>query len=628
MKKILLSMIILFVTVVLIGCQSKTTKVNNLPDISSVGSFENYDQLKSYLSQFYEKKDGYYSLKGGLRFFTTDLMLESVGAVDNNVDYTSDTTSANNFSQTNTQVDGVDESDTVITDGDYIYLVTMGKFVIVKVDTLQIVYTYKADNLYLDTMYFDDNRVVLLGNESHQIEIDEKNDEVRDFYSYYWYQSGVKVVILDIEDKENVTVAKELYFDQSYLTQSRMIDGQLFLIMNNYFVNYGYIDDNFVPFYQDSAVSDDTILLPAENIYYIPNDNYSISYLLIASLNIYDDSAAQVDAYIGSTYQIYMSTNNLYSVVYRSTYDEKKGYYEYTSYVLRFALEEGKLVYKAMGAIEGSPLNQFSMDEYNGTFRIATTDWVWNNEEGSTVNNQLFILDATTLEEMEFISVLGGLGKPGERIYSVRYSGDTAFVVTFVNTDPLYKLDLSNPLEPKIVGELFENGVSDYLHEMTDKLMIGVGRQANNLGQFQGVKISIYNTEGDDPVNIDTYFIEGTYSYTPVSYDHKMFVYYQPHDADYWYVAIPVFEYGLVTNYEYRYTQNLYVFKITLEGDLSLAAKLPVATESSVYNEYYYYDYLMRGLFINDSVYSISYRTIRQYDILNGFEQVKSLNLE
>lgn len=626
MKKILLSMIILFVAVVLIGCESKTTKINNLPDISSVGSFENYDQLKSYLSQFYEKNDGYYSLKGGLRFFTTDVLLESVGAIADNVDYTSDS-NGNNFSQTNTQVDGVDESDTVITDGDYIYLVTMGKFVIINVDTLEILYTYKADNLYIETMYIQDNRVVLIGNESHPIEVDKKDEEVRDYYFYYWYQSGVKVLILDIENKENVTVAKELYFDQSYLSQSRMIDGQLYLIMNNYFVNYGYLEDNFVPFYQDSVVSDDNILIPAENIYYIPNDNYSMSYLLIASLNIFDDSQAQVDAYIGSSYQIYMSANNLYSVVYRSTLDEVTGYYDYNTYVLRFEIEEGKLVYKAMGGIEGSPLNQFSMDEYEGTFRIATTDWVWNNE-GSTVNNQLFILDATTEEEMDFISVLGGLGKPGERIYSVRFSGETAFVVTFVNTDPLYKLDLSNPSEPKIVGELFENGVSDYLHEMNDKIMIGVGRQANDLGRFQGVKISIYNTEGDDPVNIDTYFIEGLYSYTPVTYDHKMFIYYEPVDADYWYVAIPVFEYGLISQYDYRYTQNLYVFKITFEGDLTLASKLAISTEHSVYDDYYYDDYLLRGLFINDSVYSISSRTVRQYDIYNNFELVKSLILE
>ena len=628
MKKIVYLFLTMFLALTLIACNSKTTtKKYNLPEISSVSNFSSYDDLKSYLDQFYEKNQGYYTLKGGLRFFSANL--SGNFALESAVDDTTTTTSTNSgYSQTNTQVEGVDESDTVITDGDYIYLVSMGRFVIINADNLQIVYTYTKENLTIEKMYIKDNRVVLLGSQYTYTQIDETDNKTsKDYYYYnYYYEYGVKVVILDIEDKETIEVAKELYFDQSYLTESRMINGQLYLIMNNYFVNFGYIEDRFVPIYHDSTVSDENITLPAENIYYMPNDNYSISYLLIASLNIYDDEAAQVDAYIGSTYQIYMSMNNLYSVVYRSTFDEKSGYYDYNTFVLRFEIIEGKLVYQAMGGIEGSPLNQFSMDEYNGTFRIATTDWSWNNvSQSQSIRNQLFILDATSIDEMDFISVLGGLGKPGERIYAVRFSGEIAYVVTFIQTDPLYKLDLSNPLEPKILGELYENGVSDYLHQMNDDLLIGVGRQADNDGRFQGVKISLYDTSGNNPENIDTYLIEGTYSYTPVTYDHKMFVYYEPEGADYWYVAIPVFEYNVVVGtYEYRYVQNLYVFKVSFAGELELAAKLPVFNQNQYY-ETYYYDYLLKGLFINDYVYSITYRSIKQYDMTDGFKEINSV---
>ncbi|PKL00539.1 MAG: hypothetical protein CVV56_05310 [Tenericutes bacterium HGW-Tenericutes-1] len=624
MKKLLYSLLTMFLAFVLIACDSKTTtKKYELPEISSVSNFASYDDLKGYLDQFYEENEGYYTLKGGMRFFTTNMMVD--GMLESSV--TDTTTSTNSgYSQTNTQVEGVDESDTVITDGEYIYLVTMGRFVIINAESLQIVYTYTEEDLYIDKMYIEENRVVLLGSQYTYTPVEETDDKVSEdyYYFHYYYEYGVKVVILDIEDKAAIEIAKELYFDQSYLTESRMINGQLYLIMNNYFVNYGYLEDNFVPLYQDSTVSEGEITLPAENIYYMPNDNYSISYLLIASLNIYDEEAAQVDAYIGSTYQIYMSLNNLYSVVYRSAFDEETGYYTYNTYVLRFEIIDGKLVYQAMGGVTGSPLNQFSMDEYNGTFRIATTDWSWNNDS-QTIQNQLFILDATSIDEMTFISVLGGLGKVGERIYAVRFSGVTAYVVTFVQTDPLYKLDLSNPLEPKIVGELHENGVSDYLHQMSDDLLIGVGRQADSEGRFQGVKISLYDTTGNNPENIDTYLVEGTYSYTPVTYDHKMFVYYQPEGQDYWYVAIPVFEYDVVVGtYEYRYVQNLYVFKITLEGDLELAAKLPVFNQNQYY-ESYYYDYLLRGLFINDYVYSITYRSVKQYDMTDGFKELNSV---
>ncbi len=625
MKKLLFSLLTIILAVTLFACQQQTTKKVNLPEISSVNNFSSYDDLKQYLDQFYEKNNGYYTLKGGLRFFSSDMMLDSV-AESGTYNVTNTTTSSNNYSQTNTQVEGVDESDSVITDGDYIYIVSMGRFVLIDADTLQILYTYTEEDLSIDRMYISGNRVVLLGTQYtyNPIEDSDEKDGTDYYYYRYWYQYGVKVVILDLEDKANIEVAKELYFDQSYLTESRMIDGQLYLIMNNYFVNYGYMEDSFIPLYQDSTISNNDIALPAENIYYMPNDNYSISYLMIASLNIFDEEAAQVDAYIGSSYQIYMSTNNLYSVVYRSEFDEETGYYISNTFVLRFEIVEGKLVYQAMGAVQGSPLNQFSMDEYDGTFRIATTDWSWNNSS-QTIINQLFILDATSIDEMEFISVLGGLGKPGERIYSVRFSGATAYVVTFIQTDPLYKIDLSNPLEPKVVGELHENGVSDYLHQMNDDLLIGVGRQANDNGNFTGVKISLYDTTGDNPENIETYLIGGSYSYTPVTYDHKMFVYYQPEGADYWYVAIPVFEYDVIVGtYEYRYVQNLYVFKITFAGDLELAAKLPVFNQNQYYEDYYY-DYLLRGLFINDYVYSISYRMIRKYDILDGFKQVGSL---
>lgn len=623
MKKVLLSLLTMVLIAVLFGCGlNTTTNKMNLPDINSVKNFSSYNELKEYLKGFYEEQDGYYRIRGGFRFINSFFMLEDAVSASLTDTKSQTGTPDQGFSQTNTQVDGVDESDTVMTDGEFIYLVVNGRFLIIDAITLEIKYTYQSENLSLYTMYFKDNRVVLLGNQYTPQPVTDETDDKRDYYYAYWYSYGVKVVILDIENKENVSVAKELYFDQSYLSESRMIDGQLYLIMNNYYVNYGYLEDSFVPVYHDSAASDEAITLPAENIYYMPNDNYSICYLLIASVNINDDSEAQVDAYIGSTYQIYMSLNNLYSVVYRSTIDKETGYYDYVTYVLRFEIEEGKLVYKAMGAIEGSPLNQFSMDEYQGKFRIATTDWI-STENTSTVKNQLFILDATSIDEMTFVSVLGGLGKPGERIYAVRYSGDTAYVVTFINTDPLYKIDLSNPLKPEIVGELYENGVSDYLHEINDKLMLGVGRQADDQGRFQGVKISLYSTEGDNPVNIETYFIEGTYSYTPVTYDHKMFIYYHPAEANYWYVAIPVFEYGLVSQYNYRYSQNLYVFKVTFEGDLSLEAKLPVYTEPLSYQDSnYYYDYLLRGLFINNYVYSISYRTIKKYDMTSGYEQV------
>ncbi len=625
MKKLLYGFMMLFTSLAIMACDFGTTTTEDLPNIESVENFSDYDDLKTYLSSFYDETENGYVMKSGRVFWPTlggDMMLEDSLSVNSSLESSVQYTSSNYYSQTNNQVEGVNESDIVITDGTYIYIIAMNRFVLINAFSLEIIYSYSADNLYLQNMYLVDNHVVLMGSEYTYTE----SKVAEDYYYRYHYNYGVKVIVLDLTNLADINVSKELYFDQSYLADSRMIDGNLYLIMNNYYLNYGFEDDNFVPVYRDSTVGTEDILLPAANIYYMPNDNYSLSYLLIASVNVLDDAGAEVDAYIGSSYQLYMSENNLYSIVYRYTLDEVTGMYDYNTYILRFAIVEGKLEYRAMGVVSGSPLNQFSMDEYEGHFRIATTDWAWDNEAGTQlITNQLYILDATQIDEMTIVSRLGGLGKPNERIYAVRFVGDEGYVVTFVNTDPMYKLDLSDPEHPEILGELYEEGVSDYLHPMNDQFMIGVGRVSSNEGgwtHFTGVKVTLYNIEGDDPVLVDSYFASGEYSYTPVTYDHKMFVYYQPEGADYWLVAIPVFEYGFSGNeYDYHYQQNLYVFKVTFAGEMELLTKIPVNFENNNY-DYYYYDYLLRGLFIGDFVYTISYRQIKMFDITNEFTQV------
>ena len=200
------------------------------------------------------------------------------------------------------------------------------------------------------------------------------------------------------------------------------------------------------------------ITLPANRIFFMPDDGQSFSYLELVSFDVTDNKDINIKAYLGSSYQIYMSQNNLYTVVYRWNWDEDSRAGEYFTYVIRFEIIDHELTYKAIGKIDGYPLNQFSMDEYEGVFRIANTSY----------NYEFYLLDATSEDTMTQISVLEGLGKPGERIYAVRYTNETAYVVTFVNTDPLYKLDLSDPENPEIVGELYEEGVSDYLHNISD----------------------------------------------------------------------------------------------------------------------------------------------------------------
>ncbi|MDD3478740.1 MAG: beta-propeller domain-containing protein, partial [Candidatus Izemoplasmatales bacterium] len=553
----------------MMACQEVTTITTNLPTPDSVGHFENYDQLKAYLSSYYEKtNDGVYYFRNGGDW----ALAEADGAITTTMASTpsqndDSSTDAPSHSETNNQVDGVSESDRVITDGFYIYLVSNQHFYIIDAETLAIVYTYQVDNGWMQGLYKTGDKVVLLLSE-YNYEETQTEDGV---YSYWYsYSYGIRAIVFDVSDVNQVEIVKQMYFDSTYLVDTRMIDGTVYLIMDNYTIYYAYTEDHFVPSYTDSTVGEEALQIPADQIYYMPNDNQSMGYLILASFNVDDEESAHVSAYLGSSYQIYMSLNNLYTVIYRYYYDEELQRYNQLSYILRFQIVDHQLVFQASAIIEGMPLNQFSMDEYDGVFRIATTSYEWTNE-GSTITNQMYLLDATSVDGMDTISVLGGLGKPGERIYAVRYNGDAAYVVTFVNTDPLYTLDLSDPENPEIVGELFEEGVSDYLHILTDDLMVGVGRQAVTSPEgwtyFTGVKVALYDTSEEAVSTIETYLVEGEYSWTNAVYDHKAFVTYQPDGADFVYVAIPVSEW-----YEswYTYSQSEYVFKVSFSGDLEL----------------------------------------------------------
>ncbi|MEZ5323193.1 MAG: beta-propeller domain-containing protein [Microthrixaceae bacterium] len=176
----------------------------------------------------------------------------------------------------------------------------------------------------------------------------------------------------------------------------------------------------------------------------------------------------------------------------------------------RFAITgDAPAAYEASGRIEGSILNQYSMSESHGRLRVATTrrssaTAACPSERGCIepmraggTDSQVVILerDGTSLKE---IGRVDGLGK-GEQIKAVRYVGDTAYVVTFRQTDPLYVLDLSAPTAPRLVGELKLPGFSQYLHPVGDDLLLGVGVDGDDDGQTDGAKVSLFDVS--DPLH-------------------------------------------------------------------------------------------------------------------------------
>ena len=225
----------------------------------------------------------------------------------------------------------------------------------------------------------------------------------------------------------------------------------------------------------------------------------------------------------------------------------------------------GETSYLGSGEVPGYLLNQWSLSEHEGTLRAATTSmppWDSNAKSESAVR---------TLQERDGrlvqVGRVGGLGH-GERIYAVRYIGDTGFVVTFRQVDPLYTLDLSDPAAPRVAGELKVPGYSAYLHPLGDGLLLGVGQDATEEGRRTGVQLSLFDVSKlSKPVRLDQHAVGGN-SWTAVETDHHAFLWWAPEQL----AVIPVVRYD--ENYERTAFAGSLAFRVTRTGGIAEVAQL------------------------------------------------------
>ena len=178
----------------------------------------------------------------------------------------------------------------------------------------------------------------------------------------------------------------------------------------------------------------------------------------------------------------------------------------------------------ATGSVPGRPLNQFSLDEHEGQFRIATTV---RGAMGTDSENDLYVLD----EGLEVTGSVQGMGVT-ERIYSVRYVGDEAYVVTFRRIDPFHVVDLSDPEAPTVEGELKLPGFSSYLHPLDDDRVLGIGEEDGK------VKLVVFDvSDPTDPTIDDERILDQRFSAVAESHhafllDRRHGVFFLPTDGD------------------------------------------------------------------------------------------------
>lgn len=583
-------------------------EVSQTGDLPKVDNFEN---LYAMLEKRVEKEKNII-----LDSVTTNQSTSADNAVLNE-----EAASAEDFSKTNVQVEGVDEADIVKTDGNFIYYLTNSALTITDVNNVKLVSKVEFDNKEFEPqeIFLKDNKIVIIGITNHETE--EKNIANTELY-YPTNETYTVAKIYNIEERTNPKLERTVEIEGYYLS-SRMIGDNVYLISNKYI--YAYLckdykqsqldEEEFKPQYIDTATGEEIKSIGFDCIYYIPEFE-DTNYLNIAAFNITNNEPANITSYLGGGSQVYSSATNLYITRTKYNYDDGS---EINTEIYKFNLKDATCTFSKTGKVPGSVLNQFSMDEKDEYFRIATTDSTsWDSESNT---NNLYILN----ENLEIVGKVEGLA-PGERIYSVRFMGNRAYMVTFVQTDPLFVIDLSDPTNPTVLGELKIPGYSTYLHPYDENHLIGFGENTKvvNYGYgdqvvTDGMKIALFDvTDPNNPTEMYSVNIgeEGTYS--ELLNNHKALLFSKEKNI----IAFPI----SITGEDYEVTfQGAIVYGLSLENGFEEKGRI-TNIENDI-NKYYPRNSIQRIIYINDTLYTLSRNLIKATD-MNTMEPKGSIKLD
>lgn len=240
------------------------------------------------------------------------------------------------------------------------------------------------------------------------------------------------------------------------------------------------------------------------------------------------------DAVMTGGETVYASADNLYVATQRymrGVEDRTTGAVpeETTTQIHRFSLDDAdNTTYRGSGSVPGFALNQFALSEHEGVLRVASTNvppWFSGTEDPS----ESFVTTLAAADgRLDRLGQVGGLGA-GERIFAVRFLGDTGYVVTFRQIDPLYTVDLSEPASPRVLGELKIPGFSSYLHPIAGDRLIGVGTGPDEATGDFGLQVSLFDVSdlADPRLERRVTFDNGS---SEVAYDHHAFLWWQPRE--------------------------------------------------------------------------------------------------
>jgi len=582
-----------------------------LPGGNQISRFASYEQLQDFINTNAQYK----------AFHWRDAFLAVVGEGAVPTPSSTNDYSITDYSTTNIQVAGVDEADIVKTDGEYIYLVSGNRTIIVKAsppEQAQVLSEIELEGTVAGIFINGDRLVVFEEDTPYYPYNDIRWGPTGEIYMPLIISPKTSIKVYDISDREKPRLQSDISADGQYIS-SRMIGDYAYVVINE--PVYAQDDELNLPRIYFGGNETE---IPATDIYYCNVYDYYYMYTTIMAINTQNDD--QEPTYetilLGASSNLYVSLNNIYLTF--PVWGRDVGDFGKTS-IHRIHIEGNEIEYVASGEVPGMVLNQFSMDEYEGYFRVATTTY-----EGTSQNN-VYVLDTA-------LNITGSLTDlaPGETIYSTRFMGERGYLVTFKQVDPLFVIDLSNPSHPKQLGYLKVTGYSDYLHPYDENHLIGIGKETTDAGEFawyQGVKISLFDvSDVSNPQEISKYEIGHRGTDSPVLRDHKAFLLDKSRnllvmpvlaaevDVSDYPEGVPSWAYGEPV------WQGAYVFDVSLDEGFQLKGRITHIENLSDLEQDYYYSYspfsVERSLYIDDVLYTISDAKIK----MNSLENLDYIN--
>ena len=581
--------------------KTKSKNTEKAAEGTQIVSAKDYEEVYDYVkaqedSQSVQARGGAatYSAEGASMDSSSEKAVASsdtvaMQAVDSGV-------TASDYSDTNVREDGVGEGDIVKTDGKNLYTMYNNRIEIVNIEkqNMEQAATIRLEkNQDIREIYIKDDQLVVVYTESYY------GDET----DSYGYRVVTIAEIYDVSNPNKPTSKGKVTQSGNYNTMR--VSGDYVYLLSDFdasIVNGRDAIGEYVPSVQGKLVEDSNICMPQ----YVRGDTYTV----VSSFSLKNpEEKVDSKAIFGCSGLVYVSKNNIY--VCESYYNSDDSDVTQTC-IRKISYKDGILKAVGQTKIDGTLNDSFSLDEYEGNLRLVTT--VSSNGDSGIMplvlfgdsadseiakqedTNYLYILD----EKLNELSKIEDIAKD-EQVYSARFIGKTGYVVTYKQTDPLFSIDLSDPKNPQIIGELKIPGFSEYLHPYGDGLLLGIGMDVDDTGTTtNGVKLSMFDISNpEDVAEVQKYVMEDCYS-TNVTYEYK--------------AAMIDVEKNLIGFVAYGENTKYYIFSYDESGFQCLFER-----EMTGYGN-------VRGLYAREYFYLVSGNTVEKYE-LNGFKKVDDIVL-